>query len=78
MSGCLFLTAGITFMIPETRGRTLEEIERGVLYGSEVESESERTELSVDDERSGGDHFEKGFKGGSEVKGGRDVVKEVR
>jgi PHS family inorganic phosphate transporter-like MFS transporter len=38
MSGCLFLTVLITLMIPETRGKTLEEIENGVLYGNSIES----------------------------------------
>ena len=32
-SGIMFLVAAVTFMIPETRGRTIEEIEFGVLYG---------------------------------------------
>lgn len=33
LSGVIFLTALLTLMIPETKGRTLEEIENGVFYG---------------------------------------------
>lgn len=32
-SGLMALTAGITLMIPETRGRSMDEIEEGLHYG---------------------------------------------
>ena len=33
LSGIMVLTALVTLMIPETKGRSLEEIEHGVIYG---------------------------------------------
>lgn len=37
-SGVMFLTALVTLLIPETKGRTLEEIEADVIYGNAVTS----------------------------------------
>ena len=73
MSGCLFLTALITLMIPETRGKTLEEIGNGVLYGDAIESPA----LS-DKTHSGQKSFDKGYLVEREVKVVKDVVKEIR
>ena len=33
LSGVMALTALVTLMIPETKGRSLEEIEHGIIYG---------------------------------------------
>lgn len=35
-SGIMALVAVVTLLIPETKGKTLEEIENGTLYGQEV------------------------------------------
>jgi hypothetical protein len=39
LSGVIFLTALLTLMILETKGKTLEEIESGVLYGETVDTQ---------------------------------------
>ncbi|ERT01389.1 hypothetical protein HMPREF1624_02635 [Sporothrix schenckii ATCC 58251] len=57
-SGIMALVALLTLLIPETKGRTLEEIESGMLYGSavtvvrEVEGESEIEAPAVKGEKS--------------------------
>lgn len=40
-AGIMALTALITLMIPETKGRSIDEIENGVLYGESVSSDSD-------------------------------------
>jgi hypothetical protein len=73
MSGCLFLTVLITLMIPETRGKTLEAIENGVLYGDSIES-PELSDNSLCAQKS----LDKAYPVESEVKVVKDVVKEIR
>ena len=46
-AGVMALTAAVTLLIPETRGRSIEEIEQGVLYGESV-SASDTSVSSVD------------------------------
>lgn len=43
-SGIMALTAVITLLIPETKGRSIEEIEKGVLYGESITSDLESDE----------------------------------
>lgn len=47
LSGVIFLTALLTLMIPETKGKTLEEIESGVIYGRAVTCLPSTNELPV-------------------------------
>jgi PHS family inorganic phosphate transporter-like MFS transporter len=46
-SGIMALVALVTLLIPETKGKTLEEIESGVLYGDVVERQPSSAESSV-------------------------------
>jgi hypothetical protein len=41
-SGTLVIAAGLTLLIPETKGKSLEEIEVGDIYGAEVVQDVER------------------------------------
>lgn len=43
LSGIMALTALCTLLIPETKGRSLDEIERGVIYGVDRSTESVST-----------------------------------
>ena len=45
-SGIMALVAIVTLLIPETKGKTLEEIENGTLYGQNVALESSTETLS--------------------------------
>jgi hypothetical protein len=60
-------------MIPETRGKTLEEIENGVLYGDSIESPA-LSDNSLCSQKS----FDKAYPVENEVKVVKDVVKEIR
>lgn len=40
-SGIMALTAAVTLLIPETKGHSLAEIEKGVLYGESALSDSD-------------------------------------
>lgn len=44
------LTAAITLLIPETKGRSIAEIEKGVLYGENISSGSD-TDVPVEREQ---------------------------
>jgi PHS family inorganic phosphate transporter-like MFS transporter len=46
-SGIMFLVALFTLMIPETKGKTLEEIENGVLFDQKNDHQSSASEISV-------------------------------
>jgi MFS transporter, PHS family, inorganic phosphate transporter len=46
-SGIMFLIAILTLMIPETKGKTLEEIENGVLFDQENDRQVSASEVSV-------------------------------
>jgi PHS family inorganic phosphate transporter-like MFS transporter len=47
LSGIMALCAAMTLLIPETKGRSLDEIERGVLYGQDTSVESDQTSSSA-------------------------------
>ncbi len=53
-SGLMALTAGITLMIPVTRGRSVDEIEEGVHYGVSAGTGSATGTGSVSEEESAG------------------------
>lgn len=40
LSGVIFLTALLTLMIPETKGKSLDEIENDTIYGRSIERSS--------------------------------------
>lgn len=46
-SGIMFLVALLTLMIPETKGKTLEDIENGVLFDQKNDRQASASELSV-------------------------------
>ncbi|KAK7892529.1 hypothetical protein LTR67_007626 [Exophiala xenobiotica] len=47
LSGIMALCAAVTLLIPETKGRSLHEIERGVLYGQDTSVETDQTSSSA-------------------------------
>lgn len=49
------LTAAITLLIPETKGKTIEEIEHGVLYGESLQASG--TSVSSGNIEAVSDHF---------------------
>jgi len=44
LAGVMALCAAATLLIPETKGKSLDEIERGVLYGKTASAESVQTD----------------------------------
>lgn len=52
-SGIMALAALITLLIPETKGKSLDDIENEILYGAVVEKPSSQTPTDVDSTEKG-------------------------
>ncbi|KAL6251428.1 hypothetical protein RBB50_001637 [Rhinocladiella similis] len=58
LAGIMALCAAVTLLIPETKGRSIDEIERGVLYGEDNSVESvQTTSAESSPELEGRDHY---------------------
>jgi MFS transporter, PHS family, inorganic phosphate transporter len=53
LSGVMVLTALCTLLIPETKGRTLDEIEKDVLYGARLGTDSDLSSTTTSPEIEG-------------------------